>query len=271
MQKEELVSQIRKKRSFLCVGLDTDPDKIPAPFSRLPDPVFEFNREIINATRDFAVAYKINTAFYEAQGMKGWRSLERTLQELPADTFKIADAKRGDIANTGRQYARAFFETFPFDAITVSPYMGEDSVTPFMEFSGKWAILLLLTSNKGATDFQQQKVGNERLFELILKRSQQWDGHQRLMYVMGATHPSELATIRKLAPDAFFLIPGVGAQGGSLSAVAEAALTSECGLLVNASRAILYAGTGEDFAAKAQDKAREYQQEMESLLQKYRV
>ncbi len=270
MDKKELFSQIKSKKSFLCVGLDTDIHKIPPHLLAEEDPVFEFNRQIIDATAKFAVAYKINTAFYEALGYKGWLSMEKTLAYIPKDILTIADAKRGDIGNTGELYAKAFFETIPFDAITVAPYMGQDSVQPFLNFPDKWVILLALTSNTSSADFQFLKVeGDKNLFEKVIEKSLSWQNSNRLMYVVGATQTEMLAKIRKIIPDHFLLVPGVGAQGGDLEEVAKYGMNSNCGLLVNASRAIIYAGNDGDFAKKAGDEAKKYQQEMELYLDKY--
>lgn len=267
MTRQHLVEQIYKKRSYLCVGLDTDITKIPRHLLSHSDPVFEFNKQIIDTTRDFCVAYKINTAFYEVLGAKGWEAMEKTVNYIPHEHFKIADAKRGDIANTSAQYAKAFFETMNFDAITVAPYMGEDSVKPFLEFDGKWAIVLGLTSNAGAKDFELQKTGEEFLYEKVLKTASQWGTPGNTMFVIGATQANEFANIRKLVPDHFLLVPGVGEQGGSLGEISEKALIKkECGLLVNISRAIIYAAGGKDFAEKAGIAAKQYQLDMAQYL-----
>lgn len=274
MNREQLIQLIKKKQSFLCVGLDSDIDKIPAHLKNADDPVFEFNREIIDATLQYAVAYKPNLAFYESRGVKGILSLHRTMEYLSTfsdQCFTIADAKRGDIGNTSTQYARAFFDQqasgFNFDAVTVAPYMGEDSVSPFLKFENKWVILLALTSNKGANDFQliENKTG-QPLFENVLKTSQEWGNSSNLMYVVGATRAEMLGRVREIAPDHFLLVPGVGAQGGSLKEVAEFGLNKDCGLLVNASRSIIFASNGEDFAHKAAEEARNMQKEMAELL-----
>ncbi|MCB0619798.1 MAG: orotidine-5'-phosphate decarboxylase [Saprospiraceae bacterium] len=263
MTRDSLVEQIRQKRSFLCIGLDTDLRKVPSFLHSYADPVFEFNRRIIDATRDLCVAYKPNIAFYEALGAAGWQSLARTMEYLGDEHFTIADAKRGDIGNTSKLYARAFFEQMNFDAVTVAPYMGEDSVTPFLEFPGKWVILLALTSNRGSSDFQlSEDPAGTPLFERVMRRACEWAGPDRLMFVTGATHPERMAQLRTIAPDNFFLVPGVGAQGGSLSEVAEHGRNAEIGLLVNSSRGIIYAGQGEDFAEKAREAAGEVQREM---------
>jgi len=282
MTRQQLIDQIQKKRSYLCVGLDTDITKIPTHLLSSPDPVFEFNQAIIDATKDLCVAYKINTAFYEAMGTEGWETMEKTVDYIPAEHFKIADAKRGDIGNTSSQYAKAFFETLSFDAVTVAPYMGEDSIKPFLEYEGKWAIVLGLTSNKGAADFEMRRlVDNEDLFEkeihithhhtsylyeTVLKRVSQWGSPGNLMFVIGATQADEFINVRKITPDHFYLVPGVGAQGGSLKDISEKAMNKECGLLVNASRAIIYASGKEDFAEAARKVAEDYQQEMDLYL-----
>lgn len=275
MNRQQLVDQIRKKKSYLCVGLDTDFTKIPTHLLQNSDPVFAFNKAIIDATKQFCVSYKINTAFYEALGVKGWEALEKTVHYIGNDHFKIADAKRGDIGNTSDQYAKAFFEAMPFDSVTVAPYMGEDSVKPFLKYEGKWAIVLGLTSNKGASDFELQKMisenGNEQLraemlYERVLRTVAGWGNKENLMFVVGATQAEEFVNIRKLTPDHFYLVPGVGAQGGSLKEISEKAMIKDCGILVNASRAIIYASEGEDFAEKAAAIARQYQAEMAGYL-----
>ena len=267
MNREKLILNIKKKKSFLCVGLDTDLNKIPTHLLKLEDPVFEFNKQIIDSTKDICVAYKINTAFYEVLGSKGWDSLEKTLNYIPNDIFTIADAKRGDIGNTSSMYAQAFFLNMSFDAITVSPYMGEDSVTPFLEFKNKWVVLLVLTSNKGGLDFQKLDINNGKaLFEQVLETSKNWSTKDNMMCVVGATRAKELLEIRKIVPDHFLLIPGVGAQGGNLQDVAKYGINADCGLLVNSSRAIIYAGSGLDFANRSKQKAEELQQEMAIIL-----
>lgn len=266
MTRSQLVEQINIKRSFLCVGLDTDMKKIPPHLQSHPDAVFEFNKQIIDATQDLCVAYKINTAFYEALGAKGWETMERTVNYIPSDQFIIADAKRGDIGNTSSQYAQAFFETLNFDAITVAPYMGEDSVKPFLAFENKWAIVLGLTSNTGSKDFEQLKTGEDLLYETVLKKVSGWGTTGNLMFVIGATKASDLEAIRKIIPDHFLLVPGVGFQGGSLKDVSKYGLNKDCGLLVNASRAIIYAAEKEDFAAEARIIAQQYQSEMAGYL-----
>ena len=269
MTRSQLVHQIFEKRSYLCVGLDTDAAKIPAHLQKLPDAVFQFNKAIIDATKDFCVAYKINTAFYEALGVKGWEIMEQTVRYIPDTHFKIADAKRGDIGNTSAQYAKAFFETLPFDAITVAPYMGADSIRPFLEYSDKWTIVLGLTSNSGAADFELQKIGNDYLYKHVLKTVARWGTPDNLMFVVGATQASAFAEIRELTLQHFYLVPGVGAQGGSLKDISEHALIKDCGLLVNASRAIIYASEKEDFAEEAKAIAQQYQHEMQAYLQRY--
>lgn len=266
MNRTALIEQIRQKQSYLCVGLDTDISKIPKYLLEADDPVFDFNRAIIDATLNYCVGYKINTAFYEAMGMKGWESMEKTIKYIPDTHFTIADAKRGDIGNTSTQYAKAFFETFGFDALTVAPYMGRDSVEPFLNFKDKWTIVLGLTSNEGSSDFQQQKVEDRNLYELVVEKVAQWGSPENLMFVAGATKAGRLADLRKLIPDHFLLVPGVGAQGGSLEEVSRAALNKDCGLLVNASRAILYASSGRDFAMAAQKVASGYARDMKRFL-----
>jgi orotidine-5'-phosphate decarboxylase len=269
MTHQELFENICKKKSFLCVGLDTDINKIPRFLLDTSDPIFAFNQQIIDATHDVTVAYKPNLAFYESLGVNGWNSLEKTVNYIRynyPDIFIIADAKRGDIGNTSSMYAKAFFDTMEFDAVTVAPYMGEDSVKPFLTYVDKWVILLALTSNKGAFDFQFMSEGGEKLFEKVIKTSAQWGTDENLMYVVGATKADMLADIRKIIPNHFLLVPGVGAQGGSLREVAENGMTTRCGLLVNSSRQIIYASENDDFAAKAREAALEVQQEMQQLL-----
>jgi orotidine-5'-phosphate decarboxylase len=266
MTRHQLIEQIRSKQSYLCVGLDTDITKIPKHLLSDPDPIFAFNKAIIDATQDLCVAYKINTAFYEAMGVAGWQSMEKTVKYIPKNTFTIADAKRGDIGNTSDQYARAFFDTLNFDAITIAPYMGEDSVKPFLQHEGKWAIVLGLTSNKGANNFELQQMGEERLYEKVLRTVSNWGTINNLMFVVGATQADEFLSIRKIVPDHFFLVPGVGAQGGSLKEISEKAMNKDTGLLVNASRAIIYASAKEDFASAARAVAEQYQFEMKGYL-----
>jgi len=271
MNQQQLFEQIKKKQSFLCIGLDSDSKKIPQHLLKKEDPLFAFNREIIDATHDLAVAYKPNLAFYERHGSKGWLSLEKTATYLKShypEIFIIADAKRGDIGNTSTLYARAFFENMDFDAVTVAPYMGEDSVLPFLSFKNKWVVLLALTSNKGAFDFQflkDEQSGN-RLFESVLKISRNWGTTENMMYVVGATKAEKLKEIRNIVPDHFLLVPGVGAQGGSLKEVAGNGMNKKCGLLVNSSRGIIYASPDTDFAGKAREAARSLQTEMKELL-----
>ncbi|MEO6489793.1 MAG: orotidine-5'-phosphate decarboxylase [Ferruginibacter sp.] len=301
MQRSFLIEQIKNKQSFLCVGLDTDASKIPVHLQGKPGAVLEFNKQIIDATKDLCVAYKINTAFYEAMGLKGWEAMEQTVNYIPSTHFKIADAKRGDIGNTSSQYAKAFFEVLKFDAITVAPYMGEDSIRPFLDYENKWTIVLGLTSNKGSKDFEMlQVVGQENdnvgqatniggkdndnqqnivgqatnngrgyLYEKVLSTVSKWGNTENLMFVTGATQASELANIRKIVPDHFLLVPGVGFQGGSLQKVSEYGINNDCGLLVNASRAIIYAGQTENYLTEAREIAGQYQTEMSSLLSKY--
>lgn len=273
MTRKQLIEQIQTKRSYLCVGLDTDITKIPKHLQSHLDAVFEFNKAIIDATKDLCVAYKINTAFYEAMGLKGWEAMERTVNYIPAECFTIADAKRGDIGNTSTQYAKAFFEMLPFDSVTVAPYMGEDSVKPFLQFENKWAIVLGLTSNPGSEDFEQRRLFNESinqagefLYESVLRKVSNWGTPSNLMFVVGATKASGLAAIRKIIPDHFLLVPGVGFQGGSLEEVSKYGMNKDCGLLVNASRAIIYASEKEDFAAEARIIALQYQNEMSIYL-----
>jgi len=267
MTRDQLVALIRERRSFLCVGLDTDTNRIPAHLHKEEDPVFAFNKAIIDATRDLCVAYKPNTAFYEALGASGWRSLEKTVEYIGSEHFIIADAKRGDIGNTSKRYAKAFFEGMGVDAITVAPYMGEDSVTPFLGFPGKWVILLALTSNPGSADFQFLETGDsQKLFERVLQTSQTWSSPAELMYVVGATHPEKFREIRAIVPDHFLLVPGVGAQGGSLSEVCRYGMNKDIGLLVNSSRGILYAGDGAGFAEQARASAKSLQIEMSNIL-----
>jgi orotidine-5'-phosphate decarboxylase len=278
MTRKELTEQIFSKKSYLCIGLDTDKSKIPKHLLSHSDPVFEFNRQIIDATKDYCVSYKINTAFYEALGVKGWESMERTINYIPPSHFKIADAKRGDIGNTSAQYAKAFFETLNFDAITVAPYMGEDSVKPFLEHKDKWTILLGLTSNIGAKDFELKKIVTVKddleegvhttqtntnfLYENVLETSSKWGTTENLMFVVGATQAVEFANIRRHTPDHFYLVPGVGAQGGSLKEISQKALLKDCGLLVNVSRAVIYASNSEDFSDEASIIAQRYADEM---------
>ena len=269
MIQEQLFRYIRKKRSFLCVGLDSEPDKIPQILLKGKDPVFEFNRRIIDATHKYAVAYKLNVAFYECNGAAGWITLEKTVRYIKENhpgIFVIADAKRGDIGNTSKMYAKAFFENMPFDAVTVAPYMGEDSVTQFLSYPDKWVVLLALTSNKGASDFQYHNEDGIRLFERVLTVSQKWGKTDNMMYVVGATRAAMLKDIRKLVPDHFLLVPGVGAQGGSLEEVAKYGLNNSCGLLVNSSRGIIFADSSENFDKVAGEKAKELQVEMEKYL-----
>ncbi|MDQ1772252.1 orotidine-5'-phosphate decarboxylase [Labilibaculum sp. A4] len=269
MNYQALFEQIKKKRSFLCVGLDSDIKKIPAHLLNTEDPVFEFNKAIVDATAEFTVAYKPNIAFYECFGAKGWISLEKTvnyIKENYSDIFLIADAKRGDIGNTSKMYASAFLENMPFDSITVAPYMGEDSVTPFLEYDNKWVILLALTSNKGAFDLQFFEQNNQRLFERVLEKSQEWGAKENMMYVVGATKAEMLGDIRKIVPEHFLLVPGVGAQGGSLQEVAKYGMNNACGLLVNSSRGIIFADSSEKFAEAAKEESRKLQEEMELLL-----
>lgn len=269
MNSQELFSNIQRKRSFLCVGLDTEIEKIPEHIKGLKDPVFEFNRRIIDATQQYTVAYKPNVAFYESMGVPGWLTLEKTVRYIRdnyPDLFVIADAKRGDIGNTSKMYARAFLEALPFDAVTVAPYMGEDSISPFLSYEGRWAIILALTSNKGADDFQYHNEDGLRLFERVLSISKKWGSTNNIMYVVGATRAEMLRDIRKIIPDHFLLVPGIGAQGGSLAEVAKYGMNSKCGLLVNSSRGIIFADNTDRFDITAGEKAREMQMEMERHL-----
>ncbi len=266
MNRQQLIGQILEKKNYLCVGLDTDVSTIPAFLKSQADPVFEFNKRIIDSTREYCIAYKINTAFYEAQGFRGWETMQKTVDYIPLTHFKIADAKRGDIGNSSAQYARAFFETLKVDAVTVAPYMGEDSVRPFLEYKGKWTILLGLTSNQGAKDFELQRLGDELLYESVIKKASRWGTTENLMFVIGATRAELFAKIRKHTPDHFYLVPGVGTQGGNLKEISAKGLNTDCGLLVNASRAIIYASSGEDFAEMAGKVAADYAAEMGSLL-----
>lgn len=270
MTREELFQSIKKKQSYLCVGLDTDLEKIPKHLLKFSDPIFEFNKQIIDATKDFCVAYKPNIAFYEALGPKGWESLQKTLNYIPKECFTIADAKRGDIGNTSALYAKAFFQQMNFDSITIAPYMGEDSVKPFLEFEGKWVILLVHTSNTGSNDFQLLETKDGKyVYQEVIYASQRWATPDKMMYVIGATHADKVEAIRGLAPDHFFLVPGVGAQGGDLEAVSKVGMNNHCGLLVNSSRAIIYASDKEDFAERASAEAKKVQQEMKLYLDHY--
>jgi orotidine-5'-phosphate decarboxylase len=270
MNRTELFEQIRKKKSYLCVGLDTDIEKIPKHLLKYADPVFEFNKQIIEATKQYAVSYKPNLAFYEALGSRGWESLKKTLEIIPDDIFTIADAKRGDIGNTSGLYARAFFKELNFDAVTVAPYMGEDSVKPFLQFKDKWVILLVHTSNAGSADFQLLETKDGKFFyEEVIFASQRWATPDQIMYVVGATQADRMESIRRLAPEHFFLVPGIGAQGGDLGQVSERGMNNQCGLLVNSARAILYASGDEDFALKANQEAAKTQRDMAAYLATY--
>ena len=274
MTYNQLVQQIKAKKSFLCVGLDSDIAKIPQHLLGTEDPVFEFNKAVIDATAAVTVAYKPNIAFYESRGVEGWLSLEKTVKYIKArypEIFTIADAKRGDIGNTSQMYAKAFLPALDFDSITVAPYMGEDSVTPFLQYEGKWVILLALTSNKGAFDFQFFEDKGEKLYEKVLKKSQEWGDARNMMYVVGATKAEMLEGIRKIVPGHFLLVPGVGAQGGSLEEVARYGMNADCGLLVNSSRGIIFADRTENFAVRAGEEARKLQQDMERLLKEGKV
>lgn len=274
MNKQQLIQQIKNKKNYLCIGLDTDATKLPRHLQSHINGVFEFNKAIIDATKDECVSYKINTAFYEAMGIKGWQALEQTVNYIPATHFKIADAKRGDIGNTSAQYAKTFFEIYNFDAVTVAPYMGEDSVRPFLDYTHKWTILLGLTSNKGSADFEQLMTTTEGeakqfLYKKVMQKAAEWGTADNLMFVVSATKPAQLAEIRQMFPEHFFLVPGVGAQGGSLADVSKAALNSDGGILVNASRAILYAGRDEAYAEEAKRAAKDYADEMKEFIRRY--
>jgi len=262
MNRQELIKQIKQKESFLCVGLDSEISKIPQEFLAFADPVLEFNKAVIESTKEFAVAYKINIAFYESLGYKGWITLEKTLEHLPADVFTIADAKRGDIGNTSRMYAKTFFETYSFDAITVSPYMGIDSISPFLEYNHKWVIILALTSNKGSSDFQLLETGGKKVYEEVLAKSSTWGSINNTMYVVGATHPEAFDEIRKIVPEHFLLIPGVGTQGGDLEKICIHALNKDIGILVNVSRAVIFPENYTDFRNAVVESAQFYQQQM---------
>jgi len=271
MTTQQLVQQIQRKQSFLCIGLDVDLTKIPQHLLKLEDPIFEFNKAIIDATHDLCVSYKPNMAFYEAYGLKGWQSLQKTIHYINEnfpEIFTIADAKRGDIGNTSTMYAKAFLEDLNFDSVTVAPYMGKDSVEPFLAFENKHAIMLALTSNEGAFDFQTKNVEGEELYKMVIKTSKTWKNSQNLMYVVGATKAEYFTEIRKLLPDSFLLVPGVGAQGGSLQEVCKYGMSANVGLLINSSRGIIYASNGNDFAEKAREEALKMQQQMQTILQK---
>lgn len=266
MKLKDLVSNIKIKKSCLCIGLDTDINKIPRHLKSEKDPIFAFNKAIIEQTTDLCIAYKPNIAFYESLGPKGWESLEKTLEIIPKDSFTIADAKRGDIGNTSEMYAKTFFEFYNFDAITVAPYMGEDSVLPFFKYEDKWVIMLGLTSNKGSQDFQNLETDGQPLYQKVIQKGCEWGDEERMMFVIGATHPEKIGEIRKLAPNHFFLVPGVGAQGGDLRGIMENGQNENCGLIINSSREILYAGTEKDFAEKARIKAKEVQEIMSEYI-----
>jgi orotidine-5'-phosphate decarboxylase len=267
MTKQFLVDQIKAKQSYLCVGLDTDIEKLPAGLPKNKDGVIAFNKAIIDATAPYCVSYKINTAFYESQGIAGWEAMEATLAHIPSTHFTIADAKRGDIGNTSAQYAKTFFETLPFDAITVAPYMGKDSIDPFLAYQNKWTIVLGLTSNPGSQNFEQQKLATGQfLYESVLEQVASWGSPEQLMFVVGATKANDLESIRKIIPEHFLLVPGVGAQGGSLSEVTKYGKNDAVGLLINASRAIIFAGSGANFAEDAAIAAKGYADEMKALL-----
>ena len=267
MNREQIISQIKLKRSFLCVGLDSDINKIPKHLLTTDDPIFEFNKQIIDATKDFCVAYKPNIAFYESMGVSGWNSLQKTLDYIPEDIFTIADAKRGDIGNTSKMYARAFFVNMNFDSVTITPYMGLDSVSPFLKFKNKWAILLALTSNKSSSDFQKiEAKSGDKLFEKVIETSKHWGSETNMMYVIGATQSKQLSEVRKIIPNHFLLVPGVGAQGGNLEDVAKYGMNKDCGILVNSSRNVIYSDDGVYFAEKSRKAAKQIQHKMDILL-----
>jgi orotidine-5'-phosphate decarboxylase len=267
MRRKELIREIQTKQSYLCIGLDTDINKIPKHLHAVADPIFEFNKAIIEATHDLCVAYKPNLAFYESLGPKGWETLEKTMELIPNNIFTIADAKRGDIGNTSKMYAKTFFEYLDFDAVTVAPYMGQDSVTPFLEYENKWVILLGLTSNAGSADFQRIEAQGKPIWYHVLKKSLEWSSFENIMYVIGATHGSDFLKVRDIVPNHFLLVPGLGAQGGDLNTVSSNGLNRDYGLLVNSSRDIIYAGDGDDFAHKARENALKVQKHMASILQ----
>jgi orotidine-5'-phosphate decarboxylase len=273
LTREDLFSSIQKKHSYLCIGLDADIKKIPQHLLKLQDPVFEFNKRIIDATHSYCIAYKPNIAFYESLGVKGWESLQKTIDYIPKDIFTIADAKRGDIGNTSDLYARTFFDPassgMEFDAVTVAPYMGKDSVTPFLKYPNKWSIILAHTSNEGSKDFQVLTVGDKKLYQIVIEKTQQWGSKDQIMYVVGATHPEAFREIREFAPDHFLLVPGVGAQGGDLEKISANGFNTQCGLIVNSSRGIIYASTGDDFDLRAKQESLSIQQEMKMYLDKY--
>ncbi len=262
MTKEELIKQIFKKKSFLCIGLDSHIEKIPKFLLKYTDPVFEFNKRIIDATHDICVAYKPNIAFYESMGSKGWDSLQKTIKYIPKEIFTIADAKRGDIGNTSKMYAKTYFKTYKFDAVTIAPYMGKDSVSPFLEYKNKWAVVLALTSNESSKDFQFVKENNDFLYEKVIKKSLEWGTDKNIMFVTGATHPEKFKELRALAPNNFFLVPGIGAQGGDLNTVVENGKNKDIGLLINSSRKIIYAGKDFGFEKQSRKKALTLQEQM---------
>ncbi len=270
MNRKQLIQQINKKKSYLCVGLDSDISKIPPHLLKYKNPILEFNKQIIDATQDVCVAYKPNLAFYEIYGAKGWEILEKTINHIPDNIFKIADAKRGDIGNTSNMYAKAFLENMSFDSITIAPYMGEDSIKPFLEIKNKWVIVLGLTSNKGAQDFQFLKSNKKPLYQNVMEKCMQYGTSENMMFVIGATHEEMFKDIRQFCPDHFFLVPGVGAQGGDLKKLSQYGMNKDCGLLVNATRSIIYASNGKDFAEKAREEALRMQKEMKIYLKEYR-
>lgn len=269
MTYQELVNQYKRKSTLLCVGLDTDISRLPRHILNEDDPVFEFNKQIIEATADYCIAYKPNLAFYEAHGSKGWESLQKTIEYIPKEIFTIADAKRGDIGNTAGMYAKAFFEEMNFDAVTVAPYMGRDSVDPFLAYPDKWTILLARTSNASSSDFQELFVGEDYLYQRVIENSSKWCGKEQMMYVVGATQPESLQVIRRMVPEHFFLVPGIGAQGGNMEEVIRYGSTSDGGLLINSSRQIIYASQEKDFAIAARNEAKKLQQQIEQMLSKH--
>ena len=270
MNRKQLIRQINQKESYLCVGLDTDITKIPPHLLKYKNPILEFNKQIIDATHDVCVAYKPNLAFYEIYGAKGWETLEKTVNHIPSNIFKIADAKRGDIGNTSNMYAKAFLENLPFDSITIAPYMGEDSIKPFLEIKDKWVIILGLTSNKGSKDFQFLTSNKKPMYQNVIEKCMTFGTTENTMFVIGATHEKMFKDIRQFCPDHFFLVPGVGAQGGDLKKLSQYGMNKDCGLLVNATRSIIYASNGKDFAEKAREEALRMQQEMKLYLKEYR-
>lgn len=266
MNRQALITEIKRKKSVLCVGLDTDINKIPSHLLDTEDPLFEFNKAIIDATKEYAVAYKINTAFYEVYGERGWASMQKTLEYIPKNIFTIADAKRGDIGNTSTQYAKTFFNTYNFDSITIAPYMGKDSVTPFLEFKDKWGIVLALTSNQGSLDFQHQSINGKPLYEIVMNTVASWGSPENIMFVIGATRQEQLAHVRAMFPNHFFLIPGVGAQGGDVASVCKSTLTDDYSILINVSRGIIYSDNSINFKEAIANSAKQFQNEMSEFI-----